>query len=83
MDLCCGFRPLLFTYVLINGIFITLQTKEGELIFHLSSVRSFFFFLALRRSKWKRSDRRHAGIRLVRGNCGERNARWIVVAVKV
>lgn len=30
MDFFCGFRPLLFTYVLINGILITLQTKEGE-----------------------------------------------------
>ncbi|XP_075882599.1 ephrin type-A receptor 2 isoform X2 [Nelusetta ayraudi] len=32
MDFFCGFRPLLFTYVLINGIFITLQTKEEVLL---------------------------------------------------
>lgn len=30
MDFLTGLRPLLFTYVLINGILITLQTKEGE-----------------------------------------------------
>lgn len=41
MDFCCGFRTLLFTYVLINGIFITLQTKEGERIFRLCSPKSF------------------------------------------
>lgn len=31
MDFFAGFRPLLFSYVLINGILITLQTKEGTL----------------------------------------------------
>lgn len=30
MDFFAGVRPLLFCYVLINGILITLQTKEGE-----------------------------------------------------
>ncbi|XP_008316669.1 ephrin type-A receptor 2 isoform X4 [Cynoglossus semilaevis] len=32
MDFLTGLRPLLFTYVLINGILITLQTKEEVLL---------------------------------------------------
>ncbi|KAM8864782.1 ephrin type-A receptor 2 isoform 2-T2 [Spinachia spinachia] len=32
MDFFTGFRPLLFSYVLINGILITLQTKEEVLL---------------------------------------------------
>ncbi|XP_056896986.1 ephrin type-A receptor 2 isoform X1 [Takifugu flavidus] len=32
MDFFAGFRPLLFSYVLINGILITLQTKEEVLL---------------------------------------------------
>ncbi|XP_034732432.1 ephrin type-A receptor 2 isoform X2 [Etheostoma cragini] len=32
MDIFTGVRPLLFSYVLINGIFITLQTKEEVLL---------------------------------------------------
>lgn len=35
MDFFAGVRPLLFSYVLINGILITLQTKEGECVFEM------------------------------------------------
>lgn len=33
MDFFAGIRLLLFSYVLLNGILITLQTKEGEYLF--------------------------------------------------
>ena len=37
MEFFTGVRPLLFSYVLINGILITLQTKEGECLISLKN----------------------------------------------
>lgn len=48
MDFFAGVRPLLFSYVLINGILITLQTKEGERLFLNNFPRKFLTFNPLK-----------------------------------
>lgn len=63
MDFFAGFRPLLFSYVLINGILITLQAKEGTLppLFFPKVLKLVRQFIGARHSC-------HAGKRLIPGN---------------
>lgn len=49
MDFFGGIKRYLFSYVLLSGIFITIQTKEGEWLFFLS--KSFKNLVALNLSE--------------------------------